>query len=118
MCASRQSAFSFCQEVSCEAAGEGSSPSKRAMKIRQAERFLKRIRKYTAEEKTLKNEDEKKEHDSAADYLTARLFGLAADRRAAEIFVPGITVPNKVSGKPLKIWVLSKSIFQCIRAIL
>jgi len=88
------------------------------MKIRQAERFLKRIRKYTAEEKTLKNEDEKKEHDSAADYLTASLFGLATDRRAAEILVPGITVCNKVYGKASKVCVLTKSIFQCIRAIL
>jgi hypothetical protein len=42
----------FCQEVSCETAGAGSRANRRAMKIRQAERFLKRMRKvYRGREK-------------------------------------------------------------------
>src|SRR6267154_906413 len=60
LCCSRQTAFSFCQEVSCEAAGAGSSASRRAMKVGQAERFLKRMRKYTVEEKTPETEDQVK----------------------------------------------------------
>src|SRR5438046_646498 len=91
LCASRQAALSFCQEVSCEAAVGGSSANSRAMKARQAKRFLKGMRKYTVEEKTLKMKMSQKEHDRRTDYLEARFFELQADRRAAEIFVLDIT---------------------------
>src|SRR6266481_8858341 len=54
LCCSRQTAFSLCQEVCCEAAGEGSSASRRTIKVRQAERFLKCMTEYTVEEEALK----------------------------------------------------------------
>src|SRR5438132_3406007 len=54
LCASRQSAFSFSQGFSCAAASPGSTANTRAVKARQAERFLKRMRKYTVKENTPK----------------------------------------------------------------
>src|SRR5260370_25397601 len=71
LCSARQAAVSFCQGVSCEAAGAACSANRRAMKARQAERFLKCMRKYTVEEKTLKMKMRKKEHGRATDYLEA-----------------------------------------------
>src|SRR5260370_34434094 len=50
----RQVEVSFCQEVSCEVASAGSNPNRNTMKARQAERSLKRMRKYNVEEKELK----------------------------------------------------------------
>jgi len=51
LCCSRQAAFSFCQEVSCETAVADSSVSNRAMKVRLAERFLKCMKEYTRKRK-------------------------------------------------------------------
>src|SRR5713101_8978031 len=51
LCCSRQTAFSFCQEVSCERAIAGNNAIRKAIKVRQAERFLKRMTEYTLEEK-------------------------------------------------------------------
>src|SRR6266849_3610276 len=50
----RHAARSFCQEVSCDAVAAGSSASRRTMKVRQAERLLKRKRNYSVEGKALK----------------------------------------------------------------
>jgi len=49
---------SFCQGVSCDAAGAGSSANSRAMKVRQVERPPKRMREYSVEENAPKNEVE------------------------------------------------------------
>ncbi|PYU43331.1 MAG: hypothetical protein DMG54_13445 [Acidobacteria bacterium] len=57
------------------------------------------MRKYTVEEKTLKMKMSQKEHDPRTDYLEARFFELQADRRAAEIFVLDITIPNELYGQ-------------------
>jgi len=76
------------------------------------------MRKYTVEEKTLKMKMSQKEHDRRTDYLETRFFELQADRRAAEIFVLDITICNEVRGQPLRMCPFTKSIFQCIRAIL
>src|SRR5260370_20480421 len=54
LCCSRQAAFSFCQEVSYVAAGAGNSASRKAIKVRQAERFLKCMTEYTVEGEALK----------------------------------------------------------------
>ena len=54
LCSARQAAVSFCQGVSCDAAGPGSSANSRAMKVRQVERPLKRMREYSVEENALK----------------------------------------------------------------
>src|SRR6266849_1556348 len=67
----RHAASSLCQELSCEAAGAGSSESRIAMKVRQAERSLKRMRKYNVDEKALKMKMRKKEHARAC----GRSFG-------------------------------------------
>src|ERR1700674_30351 len=58
VCSVRQAEFSFCQEFSCGAASAGSSANRRAMKVSQAERSLKRTRKYNVEGLALKMEDE------------------------------------------------------------
>jgi len=89
----------------------GSSTNRRAMKVRQAERFLKRMRKYSVEEKALKMKTRKKEHACTIEYFEARFVELEADRRAAEIFVLGFTSSNEVHGKLLRICSLAKSIF-------
>src|SRR5260370_1495565 len=83
LCSARHAAVSFFQEVSCEAAGAGSSTNRRAMKVRQAERFLKCMRKYTVEEKTLKMKLRKKKHDRATAYFEASFlkFKLIGDRQ-------------------------------------
>src|SRR6266849_3661904 len=60
----RHAARSLFQEVSCEAAGAGSSANRRAMKVRQAERFLKRMRKYSVEGNARKKKMSMKEHAS------------------------------------------------------
>src|SRR5260370_35806829 len=79
----RHVARSFCQEVSCEAEGLGSSTNRRAMKVRQAERFLKRMRKYSVEEKALKMKTRKKEHAGTIEYYEARRVECEENRRSA-----------------------------------
>src|SRR6266480_3673153 len=71
LCSARQAAMSFCQGVSCDAAGAGSSANSRAMKVRQVERPPKRMREYSVEENALKNEVDMSIPASTADHWEA-----------------------------------------------
>jgi len=71
LCSARHAAVSSCQGVSCDAAGAGSSANSRAMKVRQIERPLKHMRKYSVEENALKTKLRMSMPTSTADHLEA-----------------------------------------------